>query len=128
MANGSGLSCLLLPAEPTAQQSCQPSAVAEFAVVRRFHTHPIPMYRVIHDFGVDTPVGRVGVMEGQYQLSATTNFPPEWSLYRGNRSLHIDTAYCLVFVLFCICLPFTIFSLTRWRRFTPNDAQGTKSQ
>jgi len=34
-ANRSGLSCLLLPAEPTAQQPRHPSAVAEFWVVRR---------------------------------------------------------------------------------------------
>ena len=34
--NSSGLSCLLLPAEPAAQQSRQPSAVSELGVVRRF--------------------------------------------------------------------------------------------
>jgi len=32
-ANDFGLSCLLLPAEPAAQDSRQPSAVAEFSVV-----------------------------------------------------------------------------------------------
>jgi len=35
-AKVSGLSCLLLPAEP-AMQPCQPSAVAEFAVVGELH-------------------------------------------------------------------------------------------
>ena len=35
--NSSGLSCLLLPAEPATQQSRQPSAVSELGVVRRLH-------------------------------------------------------------------------------------------
>ena len=49
--NSSGLSCLLLPAEPTAQQSCQPSAVSELGVVRPQRSRTMKSRKPIFVFG-----------------------------------------------------------------------------
>lgn len=58
-ANSSGLSCLLLPAEPAAQQSCQASAVSELGVVRRFCAYPVTGKQLTLGFGAALYLGTV---------------------------------------------------------------------